>query len=782
MRAVSPILCSLALLALSATSRAATPAAPLPESACSEVGLAADTMVCENERCVLDGAVRIECTGLTLFADRVTVTADERRAFRGALAEGNVLVLQGTTAMSCSRMTLGEDRVRGRIDDAVVRIKATPPLVPSDVRATRDRAVFRGDIERITESDYRVDDAEFTLCDCGDEPPSWRLVGRRLEATLGERATMVWPVMWIRPFGLFDMPITPPLPPISVPFKRRAMGMLAPAIQLYRAPWPTVDVPVFVPLGRSWDLTLQPGLRMDWGEHDWGDGSTYGAPRLGVRVRGAPAEGTVGTLTADWTHDPEHFAARWREIDAARAADLSDPEAFSRTTPDWKLAERVSLSWTQRAALARKVELALDAQWVSDDLVLQDSRLNPAEQAATYLVSRAGVTGRLPGAALQIGADYFQQIGANGPVLDYSNVRGAENATLHRMPVVSAVVLPLTVAPGAHLDASMTLARFGTLTDAVPHFANGAPGLTHQLDAHGTVGVSLARSLGPVATQARATLDGVWARESTGRETASLATVLDAEATLRLARTFGAWTHRVTPRLALRSIPSVDATRPSEPRWFVAWDRRELHQALIEVGQTLWRDGELDAPGLDLRLAQPVDLESHELLDTRIALAVGPLARSQLSAWLDLVPGEEDAVRELGVRASSTLGILSLAATYARWTPSAERLTRSAFELSAPRVSSVSDAGWMHAASGSATLKPTHQIALTYAGDYLLPTPLEPERSEFFQQTVSAAYSSSCGECWGLSTALVLPTPPPGAPRQWRLTFNFTLGGFSVGG
>ena len=186
-----------------------------------------------------------------MWSDRLDIALDDNSGFAGAVATGNVSVIDGKSVLTCERIELDADQIRGTILGATVRIKRRVPRGPHD-DAGRNRATFYGDIQRTDPNHLEIRDAEFTLCDCTPEPPSWRVNGSKIDVEMGHRATIYAPRLSIRPFGLFDLPITPPMLPLSVPLKRRAPGLLAPRLGFLELPYPTIDLPLFLPLGESW--------------------------------------------------------------------------------------------------------------------------------------------------------------------------------------------------------------------------------------------------------------------------------------------------------------------------------------------------------------------------------------------------------------------------------------------------------------------------------------------------------------------------------------------------
>lgn len=752
-----------------------------PLARCEVVDLTAEAMTCERDHCELSGEVVLRCADLRLWADRVRVDFDAKGELEGALAEGNVILLQGRTVLTCTRMTLGPDQVSGRIEQAAVRVKRVRPPADEPL-AGRNEAVFRGDIVRHDAERYEVFDGELTLCDCGDAPPSWRLTASRIEARIDERATLYWPVFRPRLFGVLDVPL-PLLAPISVPLERRAWGLLPPRIQFFGNE-PTIDLPLFVPLGSSWDLTVAPGLRTDWAPaFDALEPSTWGAPRLGGRLRYFPTSALEGSLEAQWTHDPRHWSAKRRQLEATPDLEPRDV-VFNEQTPDWSLVDRIAVAWKQRAQLAAEMEWLLDAEWLSDDLYLRDFRASLREQAASYIPSRTQALWHGAPLSAIAAADYLLLLG-NDPS-DPSNVRGAEAGTLHRGPFLRAHLSPVRVAEGLHLDGDASYVRYGPWTGA--DTSSVAPG---QQLAASTFGVSYLERLGAVSLATRAALDGLWSDLAPGATTRELAVFTRADADVRLAASFGAWLHELTPRLSYRALPWDAGELPSTTRYDERLQRRRFHQIAAELSQVLWRrTGAAHRQLLELDLSQPWDLEEAELLQTQAEL------RWRLAPWTggllraSLAPGASEAVRELTAASNLQVGPVRLDGRYVRWLPDADRLRRTRYELAAAPRTVGDPERWVHFVTGLLRYDWRRILGLSYGTDLLLPTPEEDRlrreadpsagrRVELTEHRIALAYTSPC-DCWGFNLTTVFPRERP--IEDLRLNFILTIGGYSLAG
>ncbi|MEE8410626.1 MAG: hypothetical protein V3T05_13570, partial [Myxococcota bacterium] len=657
----------------------------------------------------------------------------------------------------------------------------------------RDSVVFHGDLERPNARSLKISGADFTLCDCGDEPPSWRIDATQIEAEIGERAVLWWPQLHINLFGLGLIPITPPMAPLSVPLTGRAAGFLAPRILFLDSPWPMIDLPFFIPLGESWDVTLAPGIRSDWGRHNVTPVSTWGAPRLGGRLRYEPHGSTSGEANVQWTWDRKGQSARLY-LDALEEITRDEIEKVDDAVPRkqlWlarrKLEHRVAVDWKHRTDFAERLTWLVDANWVSDDLVSGDFKITLDERVPGYMPSRTELLWRAPGLAGLLAADYLLAIrpsptGDVSNVWDASNVYGAERATVHRGPAARFRVLPTAIGHGFYLDADASAVRYG------PWVGGIAPALSV-----GGVAAGLAYRdrLGPVSIGARAAVDALWIDQDTKDDLFHVATMVDGTAGVRLARAFGDFIHVVVPGVSYRSIPWMnggDSTAFSEkqsPSVDEKLQRRTFHQGSVVVDQALYSRGSSGPKRVArLVLSQPWDLETGRALQSRGALSLQLSNIASSTTWLDVDAHDAPLVQGLGTQLRLRLGPLSVSGRYSRWLPGADRFRRSIYELAAPappRRGQRVPSAWLHVASAALSAKIGTRVALAYRTDYLLaaPAPYLTERDTgIAEHVVSASYRSPC-DCWEVSAqARIDPEDPIAFPKAH---VTLTVGEYTVG-
>ena len=175
--------------------------------------------------------------------------------------------------LRCTSVQLEAGQLTGQIDKALLQVFKRPKDAQEarEPRATERkpgliRQTVHGDVQRTGRDTFILRDAQFTLCDCGEnETPSWRLRASEINLDLNDRATLWWPRIDFHVFGLFMLPIPAPTPVLSMPLADRAAGFLAPRLSFLKFPYPTLDLPLFLPVTDAYDITLTPGIRSTGG-------------------------------------------------------------------------------------------------------------------------------------------------------------------------------------------------------------------------------------------------------------------------------------------------------------------------------------------------------------------------------------------------------------------------------------------------------------------------------------------------------------------------------------
>ena len=253
---------------------------------------------------ILDGHVVVERSGGILRAPRARFLHDAQALY----LEGPVLAVQGAQVALADSARIDLAAHAADLDAAVLYVKqlATPALrALEDPKAARtlgknaatlhaERAVKQDDGNTV------LGDVTVTPCDCVGRP-DYEIISPEVVVE-GDRAWLARP--HIRFLGL-----SIPFLPMALPLEDRQSGMLAPQLGYTSSTGFRFALPLYFTLGRSWDLTLTPGV------FSGSFGSDHGAdlasrdvrgPRLGADLRWAPIEGTRGELNLDLLQD---FAA-----------------------------------------------------------------------------------------------------------------------------------------------------------------------------------------------------------------------------------------------------------------------------------------------------------------------------------------------------------------------------------------------------------------------------------------------------------------------------------------
>lgn len=764
---------------------------------CAHVRMLADEALCDTDVCRLHGHARLTCDNLWLRGDVIEVRIGANQVFQGAKASGNVLLVEGTRVLTCEALELDGDRIRGRIQAAKLEIRRellTDKAACSDcVPGGRNAFVAHGDIYRDSANNLRLEKADLTLCDCGDQQaPSWRFDAKRIDLRLNDRATIWWPTLRIRIGQKRLIPITPPMLPLSIPLKSRAMGFLPPQLSFLRFPYPVIDVPFFIPLGPSYDLTITPGVHTAW--H---------APRLGARFRYQPTESTSGIFRLAYTHDGEHqMAKEARQRALAINPDLvTDPTFIALDAQNRMLTERLSVQFKHQSIWehnTQRVDALVDAVWISDDLVNRDLQVAPEQRVAAYLPSRAAVSVSVPQGFARLAADAMLRLD-NSQMLaqtqqripDVSNLRGAETTTLHRAPALSVGLFPYALTKHMRFYATGSWVRYGNWsghaapqwTDARLHVQNLA------------TGVSWERRVGPVEMSVRHGVDFLAVQALSQPGLIDLAPLSRADLGLFLGRFGRRWKHLIKPRLTYQGLHATTATpralltlaqRALDPRFL----RRPSQQLMLGVSQSLWQQTQPSTVPMrrgGLFVGIPYDLRGQRLLQPLAEASINWPPTSSASVRVSLDPRRMHTlpIRELAGQWTQRIGTTSLAFEYNRLAPDADRFQRSIYELSAPLgiLEPQSSDSWVHTLRASLEFQWQKRLLIHYVTTYQLPQLEKPADFQdpvcrtrsgknskhcFTSHLLSLAYQSPCA-CWGIESIL------SAAPQDIWHTLRFQI-------
>ena len=554
-------------------------------SAGEKAELTADQVQYEISRQLLTarGHVVLRTGQWVLRADELTY---DQRAGQ-ATARGNVLVVSGTQAVLADEMSV-------------------------DIGSSRLEA------ERIS----------LAPCDCDPTSPTWRVEARHADVEFGERAILSWPVVYVHDVPVFAFPW------LYLPLFERRSGFLVPRPGFSSSSGLSLDLPVFITLGQSYDVTLTPGY---YAGRPSQPALGIRGPRLQAELRYAPAEETLGRATLDLLGD------LW---------ELRDPLDATRTLGRPRgLRFAGSLQHTQE--LGNGFFDRADLSFVSDGYLVRDLVTDVLQREDHYLRSSAAVLHRTADTYADLSVVLRQDIRWGYGLLDGSLPRGP--LTFQRLPAARYAL------PERHLVGPV----FGSITLEYSRLApvlelwgdEGSDGVFDPVlpDPDGSQGN---RKIDPGEREARDRLDlrprlsasfalGNFARvtpylawrqdiyvgELTGQVSQRgyplAGLLLDTELSRRYGPA-GNFRHTISPMFELRWIPRIFGTTPA------AYDEVDRAvppggslQAAVEIRQRLFlREGARVRELFHLDLGQRLELlGSPRLGDTsgRLGLSLGGL-------------------------------------------------------------------------------------------------------------------------------------------------------------
>ncbi|MBS1153088.1 MAG: outer membrane protein Imp, required for envelope biosis, partial [Myxococcaceae bacterium] len=586
-----------------------------------------------TRRAYAEGNAELVTTGAALHADRITWDRDSS----SATAIGHVAL----------RLTSGEllvviaDVLTVRFEDDEVRevfvndgkVLSKKGITPEALRAitTPEGLSAAGETTMLLIGNHlvregavwRLEKLELVPCECNFNQPSWSIRSNDATIDTADQRASLWaptvrvhgvPVLW--------------LPWISLPLSNRQTGLLAPRPGFSGLNGLSLEQPVFITLGRSFDLTLTPGY---FGGIDKPEGVS--GPRLLTELRYAPAIGTSGKLSLGLLWD-----LKGRRSPVVPSAPRPGTRGL-RSEGSWQHNQELGSGWSTR----------VDAAFFSDAYYQEDLVSDVLAKEAGYLRSTATLFHRGPGHWAGIDVGFRQDLAYGYPLFGRSGAIEGEPKfgpnPLHRLPAVTWAIPerkllgPITFglladfvrlaptrgrsgdegttanegrADGASVEClQQRLFWFGEIT---------APGCAAQVEATQGDGVwqpgereardrfqvmpRLSASVPLIVatlTPYAAWRQGIWVGEQTGTITDRGYPVLGARLDSELARSFGGVRHAIAPALELRGIPFVTGTAPApydEVDTAIPGTTPQL-QGVAELRQRLTRNGS-DFARLDL--------------------------------------------------------------------------------------------------------------------------------------------------------------------------------------
>ncbi|MHC1697225.1 MAG: LPS-assembly protein LptD [Geobacteraceae bacterium] len=179
------------------------------------------------------GKVRIDWSGIILFADSVSLRQQENRA----VADGNVLFIKGENTLQGSQATMDLATQQGDIQDATLFVKS------GNFRLTGKK------LQKTGEDDYRIENGTFTTCD--GEVPSWKFKAAELDVSKNDYAVGKHAVFYIK-----DVPVLY-FPYIIYPvLEERQSGLMIPRTGVSSKKGFYLEIPYYLVISPSQEATL----------------------------------------------------------------------------------------------------------------------------------------------------------------------------------------------------------------------------------------------------------------------------------------------------------------------------------------------------------------------------------------------------------------------------------------------------------------------------------------------------------------------------------------------
>jgi LPS-assembly protein len=282
------------------------------------VELAADYVLYEPGRQVLTARGHT-----VLRSGQVLVRADEityDQTNEVAVAKGNIMLVSGMYAAVADEVTVDiksyEAQIKGGLFMQKRNVSAEALLnaqTPQELRTLGTTPVLLSGtrIRRLGPDAFEVDGIAFSPCQCDPGTPNWRVEASHATVNLNDHATLSWPVVYVQSVPVFALPW------VFLPLAERRSGLLIPRPTQSSLTGFTLEQPVFLALGRSYDMTFTPTYYMGPSEKDVDtrpevdEPQSVGVrgPRLHTEFRYVPSRQTQGRFSLGLLYDlrrPRH--------------------------------------------------------------------------------------------------------------------------------------------------------------------------------------------------------------------------------------------------------------------------------------------------------------------------------------------------------------------------------------------------------------------------------------------------------------------------------------------
>ena len=466
---------------------------------------------------------------------------------RGVLwLEGGVLGVQDRQVFLADAAVVDLNSHTAELSKAVLFLKERPANPDAPRSGANTLTLHAARVWQLQRGRFLAEDVSLTPCDCAGEP-DYELWARTAEIG-DDRADL-------RGVRLHLLGAAIPLFPLSLPLTNRQSGLLAPVIGYGGPIGFTYAQPIFLTLGRSYDVTVAPGWYTGGRAHQEAPGlRSIKGPRLGLEGRYAPVEGTSGSLALDLFYD----------------LDQHDPGG---TGPGRGYGGARGIAHLAHRTEAGPVTFAASGIAVSDVMALRDQAAQSIENSYDLFTTDVGLWSAKGPFTLGADVTLMQDMRiANAATPDRRLFGHDAGTTFQRVPAVFAQLAPMPIGPltfGVEASA-VQFARFGEpdsrertkgfgFTDRAvdPQFdyadASRAPAL--RLDLAPRLTWSGSRTF-PVdlRLEGGGRVDG-WILEGyPDRNRTRAYALLGASAALPLERRYGNALHRIEPGIAVRAL------------------------------------------------------------------------------------------------------------------------------------------------------------------------------------------------------------------------------------
>jgi LPS-assembly protein len=401
------------------------------------------------------------------------------RAARGTLdrttgilrLEGGVMAIQGREVLIADTAVVDLDSRAADLAAATMFLKdrtAPSPQTLTDPKAVRaagkNALVLTGKrVRRLPSGTLVAEDVTMTPCDCAGEP-DYVLASPHVEVH-DDRARLSSPRL-----GILGASV-PLLVPLSLPLTERQSGLLFPPLQYSAITGFGTEVPLFLTLGRSYDITIAPGLFTGSGGATTavpGSRSVTG-PRLGLQFRYAPFERTSGQIDLDLVRDSHQFDSPGGSMPPLMdsSGNPVSPSEIPSSPGRGIDGVRGVLRYSHRTE-APGFLAAVQGSLATDNMYLQDTELRELDRFLDALRTDAGLVRTQGPAAAGIDSTLLVDVRtSNGASPDRRTFGAERRATFQRLPAVFGQLAPTRVGPFA-FSTELSAARFAPFTALDP--------------------------------------------------------------------------------------------------------------------------------------------------------------------------------------------------------------------------------------------------------------------------------------------------------------------------